>query len=442
MAYKTIVVYLLLIFITFGVKGQIDTPEKGVSDQDKGQDSLLVHLTFTIDSLIENAISHQAFPGCVVFASQNGQPFYKRRYGYHTYDSIREVRLTDLYDLASLSKTTGAMLALMKLYEWDLFDLDESLKEYVTGFNWDKRGRARIRDILTHQAGFQGWIKYYEKISLGSKGYRNKTIRSHGSEEYDFPVADHMFLHKDFYRKIKKYIKRSPFNPDQGYKYSDLFFYLVPEIVKRQSGMEYQEFLKYHFYDSLEAGSLCFNPDKYFDLDRVVPTEIDTFFRMEKIHGKVHDEGAILMHGVSGHAGLFSNVEDLARVWQMLLNRGTLDGKIYLEPATIELFTSYQFPQNENRRGLGFDKPLLEYDPVISSISAYASVYSYGHTGFTGPIVWADPLNDFLFIFLTNRVYPSRENKAIYDLNLRPELHQLFYQYLQNSHLNLKKSKQ
>ena len=420
----------------------MDSLEIEASEQEKRSDSLLINLTFTIDSLIANAISKQAFPGCVVFASRKGQPFYKRSYGHHTYDSLREVRLTDLYDLASLSKTTGAMLALMKLYEWDLLDLDESLSEYVSGFNWNKRGKARMRDILTHQAGFQGWIKYYEKINKGSKGYRNKTIRSRSSNEYNYLVADHMFLHKDFYRKIKKYIKRSHFNPDQGYKYSDLFFYLVPEIVEKQSGMEYQDFLKYHFYDSLEAGSLCFNPDEHFDLGRVVPTEIDTFFRMEKIHGKVHDEGAILMHGVSGHAGLFSNVEDLARVWQMLLNRGTLDGKIYLEPATIELFTSYQFPQNENRRGLGFDKPLLEYDPVISSISAYASVYSYGHTGFTGPIVWADPLNDFLFIFLTNRVYPSRENKAIYDLNLRPELHQLFYQYLQNSHLNLKKSKQ
>ncbi len=430
MSYRTIVLLLLFIFLQFEVFSQTDSLNI-VSDTTLYQASKQELLQFQIDSIITDAIHAEAFPGCVIHVIHQGGVLFSKPYGHHTYDSTRKVQISNLYDLASISKPTGAVLAMMKLYEMNLLALDQPIKTYVNGFNWNKRGNVTIREVLTHQSGFQGWIKYYEKIRNGNGKYRNRTISEEFSEDYPFKVSEDKFLHKDFYQDLKKYIKRAGFTKEKKYRYSDLFFYLVPEIVKNRSGMEYSDFLNYHFYDSLEVESLVFNPLDIYPMNEIVPTEIDTFFRMEPIHGTVHDEGAILMQGISGHAGLFANANDLGSVWQMLLNGGKYGKKKYLEPSTVELFTSYQFPANGNRRALGFDKPLLAYDPVISSIAEEASVYSFGHTGFTGSLIWADPENDFLFIFLSNRVYPDRGHKAIYQLNVRPTIHEIFYKYLQ-----------
>lgn len=415
MAYKTILIFLLLTFFQNICRAEYDSLVQLKSFQEK------------IDSIVNMAIANKAFPGCVVYASKAGIPFFYKAYGHHTYDSVRMVSSRDLYDLASVTKVTASTLALMKLYDDGLLRLDQPLKTYVNGLRWNKLGKATIRECLTHQAGLKSWIRFYNEIERKSGKYRRKTISDIQSEKYPFRIAEAKYLHRDFYKKLKKMIRKADFHPSQGYVYSDLFYYLVPELVCNLSGMPFTEYLDRHFYDSLSAGSLTFNPQENFFQYQIVPTEVDSFFRYEPIHGQVHDEGAILMRGISGNAGLFGNAEDMAKVWHMLLNGGVWEGRRYLRPQTIDLFTTYQYPANDNRRALGFDKPLLEYDSLISSVAKAATISSYGHTGFTGTLVWADPEHDFLFIFLSNRVYPTRDQKAIYQLNVRPEIHQILY---------------
>lgn len=420
MSYKTIL--LILLFINFQNFSWCQSKEESASSKLKTE----------VDFIAEHAILHRAFPGCVVYASQHGEPIFFESYGFHTYDSIQPVLKSDIYDLASITKVTASTIAMMKLYEMGAYALDDPLKKHIDGLG-RRVGNVTIREALAHHGGLKSWIKYYEEIRKGNGDFKRNTLSDQQSNEYPYGVSFELFLHKDFSNKIKKYIKRSPVSDSKGYIYSGLFFYLIPELVESLSGLEFQSFLEKEFYGSLNAKTLIFNPLQKFDPSVIVPTEIDSFFRMEPIHGKVHDEGAILMNGVSGNAGLFGNAADLAKVWEMLINKGEgySDGKKYLKPSTISLFTSCQYPNAENRRGLGFDKPLLEYDSIKSSVAKSSSIRSYGHSGFTGTLIWADPENGLLYIFLANRVYPSRKEKAIYDLNVRPEIHQLLYDYLE-----------
>lgn len=418
MAYKTIILFLLSIFFQNQCFSQQDTLD------------LLGDLQKKVDLIVINAIQQEAFPGCVVYASHKGNPILLKSYGHKTYDSLDAVYTSDLFDMASVTKVMASTLALMKLYDDGLIDLDEPLNNYVDGLGWRKVSKVTLRQCLAHQAGLQSWIKFYEEIRKNSGRYKGHTISSSQSEDYPYMVADGMYLHHAFYKRIKQYIRKAPVNKEPHYVYSGLFFYLVPEIVQRLTRMPFETYLQEMFFQPMGLSTLTFNPMEKFALDRIVPTEIDSFFRYEPIHGRVHDEGAILMRGVSGNAGLFGAVEDVATLWQMLLDNGRLNDEQYLTPATVDHFTSCQYSNKGNRRGLGFDKPLLEYDSLISSVAKSASFESYGHTGYTGTLVWADPANDLLFVFLSNRVYPSRESKAIYQLNVRPDIHQALYDYL------------
>ncbi|MEQ8240062.1 MAG: serine hydrolase [Cyclobacteriaceae bacterium] len=390
------------------------------------ESDLLWNFENSIDSIVNHAIVEKAFPGCVVYASKNDSIIIKQAYGFHTYDSLRPVDLDDIYDLASVTKVSAATLALMKLYEQNLLSLDDPIKKYIkcTGH----LRNLTFRQLLAHQAGLKGWIPFYQTFKKRNGKYRHGTISAEFKD--GFRIDEDQMVSSKIYKKIKRQISRSKVDKHPEYKYSGLFFYLVPELVENLSGLKFEDYLNKSFFDTLGTTTLTFNPLNKFSKDHIVPTEIDTFFRMSPIHGKVHDEGATLMAGVSGNAGLFSNINDLAKLWKMLLNGGELDSIRYLKASTIQLFTSYQYPNVGNRRGLGFDKPLLEYDPVISSISKHASILSYGHSGYTGTLVWADPEHDLLFIFLTNRVYPNRTYKKIYELNIRPALHDQIYDLL------------
>ncbi len=396
--------------------------ELSFSQIDSGDSALFAQ----IDSIMAGAIRNSAFPGGVLLAMHEDSVVLEKAYGYHTYDSLRAVKTSDIYDLASVTKVTAATLALMGLYEDGLLDLDQTVHHYMPEMK-GKRGNVTIREILAHQSGWRSWIPFHVEIRDKKGELKKKYVSSTPSEKYDWKLADGKYLRNDFYNTIKKYISKAEFNPEQGYVYSGMFFYLVPEIVQKQTGMAFEEYLRTRFYDPLGAQTTVFNPLKTFSLDQIVPTEVDTFFRQIPIHGWVHDEGAIMMRGVSGNAGLFSNAEDLARVWLMLQNRGVYQDSIILKEQTVDLFTVTHYPNNENRRGLGFDKPLLEYDSIRSGVAQAASTRSFGHTGYTGPIVWADPEKDLLFIFMCNRVYPTRNNRALYDMRVRQQIHERLY---------------
>ena len=392
-------------------------------------------LDLGIRAIILEALDSAAFPGCQILLAKGGKIFYEKSFGFHTYDSILSVKNTDIYDLASVTKTTAATLSLMKLYDLGLFDPDQTFGHYFPKIARGRKKKLSMREVLAHQAGLKSWIRYYAESQRRNGKYRRNTVAGDSSARFPYRISESgLFLHKDFKkRRIYRMIKKSRVSRDKHYLYSGLSFYLFPEFVERTTGKTFDQFLNDEFYEPLGAATLCFNAGERFELDRIVPTEVDTFFRMQTLHGVVHDEGAAMMLGVSGNAGLFSDARDLAKVYQMLLNDGSYAGKQYLKPGTVREFTRCQFCETGNKRGLGFDKPLIEYDSVRSSVARAASPESFGHGGYTGTFVWADPANDLLFIFLSNRVYPTRNNRKIYTLNIRPRIHSLVYNLLAQS---------
>ena len=401
-----------------------------VSPSELGIDPLA--LESGINAIMMQALDSGAFPGGQILLAKGGKVFFEKAYGYQSYDSLLAVIPSDIYDLASVTKTTAATLALMKLYEEGKFDPEQTLGYYFPDIAKGKKKKMVMREVLAHQAQLRAWIPYYKESQKKNGKYKRNTISSDSSEAFPYKISETgLYMHKDYKeKKIYRMIRKSKILKEKEYVYSGLSFYLYPALVERISGKPFDEFLADEFYEPLGATTVTFNAGNKFPLERIVPTEVDSFFRMQTLHGVVHDEGAAMMKGVSGNAGLFSNAEDLAKVWQMLLNGGTYDGKQYLKQATIEEFTKCQYCGEDNRRGMGFDKPLIEYDEAKSSVAKEASPESFGHTGYTGTLVWADPKNDLLFIFLSNRVHPTRANSKIYQLNVRPSIHNLVYELL------------
>lgn len=371
------------------------------------------NLESRIDSVVSGAIQQRAFPGCVVYAAHKGKPFFLKAYGHHTYDSLIPTQIGSIYDLASLTKVTAAGLCLMKLYEEGKIRLDDPLSLHVRGLN-DTVGALTLRELMTHQSGLPPGFAFHRRIL---------------PEESSSARLD--ALQRRRYKKMKDILNNevSALGVKQ-FTYSDLFFLLVPELVEEASGETYEDYLNNHFYQSLGASTLVFNAGQTFPLSRIAPTEYDSLYHGHLIHGKVHDESAALMGGVSGNAGLFGSAQDVARVWQMILNKGEYNGVEYLRPETVVRFTRRHFVHTPNHRGLVFDRPPLLYDSLKSQIAAASSAWSYGHTGFTGTMVWADPENDLLFIFLSNRVHPSRTPNRLNELRVRPVLHAYFMAFL------------
>ncbi|WP_020566899.1 serine hydrolase domain-containing protein [Neolewinella persica] len=405
-------------------------------------------LADSIRLILEEGIAADAFPGAQVLALHKGEVLAHVTAGYHTYANQRPTQKDDVYDLASITKTSSGLLYLMQLYEQDRLNLDAPIGQYFPVFAGTDKADIPLRSALSHRAGILPWVPYWQGTLKGNGRYpwkknwdakrtndyrfRGRTLRRDSSRNYPIRVMDDLWLHRKFREKnIYSAIRKSPVKPAGDYVYSGLLFYLLPQLVEEGTGMGYHDYLRQQFYDPLGAETLGYRPlDRGIPLSRIVPTEIDTFFRMAPLHGVVHDEGAALMNGVSGNAGLFSSAADLAKLYQMLLNGGEYDGRRYFNASTVEAFTRRHYEAEGNRRGLGFDKPLVVYDPDASSVAAAASPASFGHSGYTGTMVWADPDKDLLFVFLSNRVHPSRNRRAIYTLGIRPRIHALLYRHL------------
>ena len=381
-----------------------------------------------IDSIVDAGLSAEAYPGCQVLVAKEGKVLLYKAYGYHTYDSIRAVQLDDLYDFASITKVTGPLAALMKLCDEGKFALDVPLANYWPDFNRKDKRDLHIRDILAHQARLKPYIVYWEKTLKKNGQFKAKTFQSIASETYPVAVSPDLYLHHAYRKKIYKAIRKSPLNEQPGYVYSGLSFLLFPQIIKNLSGQAFDEYVQSNFYRSLGANTLGYNPYKRFPLDQIVPTEYDSLFRKRMVQAWVHDEAAAMFGGVSGNAGLFGCANDLAKLMQMYMNMGEYGGKRYISESTLREFSRYQFPEMDNRRGLGFDKPpLTEEDKKNGYVAFEASDESFGHSGFTGTFAWADPKHDLLLIFFSNRVYPSRDHRKLYSMGIRSALHQVLY---------------
>jgi CubicO group peptidase (beta-lactamase class C family) len=284
--------------------------------------------------------------------------------------------------------------------------------------------RVNIRHMLTHQAGLYPWIPFYTKTL--KNGYPDTTIYARQPKpSHTERTAEHMYISRDYRKVIFNTIVNSGLSNTRKYKYSDMGFYLMQEIIERKSGLRLNDYMEKHFYAPMGLATMTFNPLQKFSRDRITPSENDTIFRKQQLWGDVHDQGAAMMGGVAGHAGLFANVYHLAAMLQMFNNYGEYGGERYLKEETVKEFIRSQFPGNGNRRGIGFDKPVPGRGPGPTCKSATDE--SFGHTGFTGITAWADPVTGIVFIFNSNRCYPIAENNKILTLGTRTKIQQVFY---------------
>ena len=376
-----------------------------------------------IDSIALNAIAKKAMPGCQILIAKNNKIIYQKSFGTFAYDSSHIVANTDLYDIASITKIASTTLVAMKMYELKKISLNKKLGHYLTEAKGTNKKNIIISDLLTHQAGLVPFIPYW-KNSLHSNNYDTAF-----SANYSIRVSDKMYLKKEYIKTIQKEVYQSPIQNQGNYVYSDLSMYLLKEVLEHQSKLPLDEYVNKNFYRSLGLSKLTFNPYLSVNLKTVAPTENDTSFRKQIIHGYVHDPGAAMLGGVGGHAGLFSNAYDLAVIMQMLLNKGNYGGIQYFRPQTVDLFTA-KF-SDKSRRGLGFDKP-SSIGGVDGNTAGSASAFTFGHTGFTGTCAWADPKENLIFIFLSNRIYPDAANNLLSKDNVRTKIQQKVYDALEN----------
>lgn len=385
-----------------------------------------------IDSIALDGIARKAYPGCRILVAVNNQIIWDKAYGYQTYEKTFPVKLNEIYDLASVTKVAASTLAIMKLSEDGLIDITKKIETYLPEYNKSNKKGIRIDNFLAHQARLVPGIPFYKK-TLEQKSPNPAYYSTLLKNNFGIRVTDRLWLRNDYRDTIFETIKNSPLLEKTEYKYSDLSMYFMYQVIESVTGQKFEDYLKNNIYKPLNLNSIGFNPTDRFPLNRIPPTEIDTYFRHALIQGFVQDPGAAMMNGVMGHAGLFSDVYDLAAIMQMMINGGRFNGIQFLKPETIKRFTKSHFSK-VNRRGLGWDKP--PYDPSIEGPCCIsASDESFGHSGFTGTYVWADPKYKMVYIFLSNRVYPDAGNNKISELNIRTNIQQVVYDAMINAEL-------
>lgn len=363
-----------------------------------------------LDSYLQGCIQNSILPGCRVLAAKDGKVFYDKSFGYLTYDQTNGVDMNTLYDLASVTKVAATTMAVMKLYEQGKLDLEATLGKYLPFTKGTDKESLVIKDVLAHQAGLKSWIPFY-KETLDSLKNPLETVYSHSIRgHYNVRVAPGMYMRNDWKDTMWSRILASPLENVGHYVYSDLDFIFMQEVVEAITKKPLNDYVTENFYKPLGMTSTCFNPKQNLPKAEVAPSEEDNYFRYQTLQGYVHDMGAAMFGGVSGHAGLFSSANDVAILFQMLLNGGVYKGKRFFKKSTVDLFTSRV--SSLSRRGLGFDKP----EPSAGKNSPCAdncSLQTFGHQGFTGTCVWADPSCHLIFVFLSNATYPDAEHKKI-----------------------------
>ncbi|MEI6766623.1 MAG: glycoside hydrolase family 3 N-terminal domain-containing protein [Bacteroidota bacterium] len=375
-----------------------------------------------LDSIAKKGIKDEIFPGCQVLVAVGGNVVYHKSFGYHTYDKKNAVLNSDIYDLASLTKVAATTISIMRLYEQGLIKLDDKLVKYLPELDSTNKENIIIRNLMAHQAQLKAWIPFYKKTITA--GVCDTNIYSKvKSARFPYRVAEGLYIRGDYQDTIYSAIIKSELRTHDNYLYSDLGFYLLKKIIEKQTNMTIDHYVRDNFYKPLGLVTLCYQPRNYFDLGRIIPSEKDTFFRKQDLIGDVNDQGAAMLGGIGGHAGLFSNSNDLAILLQMLLQEGEYGGKRYFKASTINEFTKYQF--SGNRRGLGFDKPAPERDKGATCKDA--SDASFGHSGFTGTFVWVDPKYDLIFVFLSNRTYPYSANNKLVESGIRSMMQARIY---------------
>ena len=384
-----------------------------------------------VDSIAADAIEKKAAPGCVVLAVKDGKIVFEKAYGYYTYDKVEPMTLESVFDMASVTKICATTLSVMKLNEEGKLDLQQKLGYYLPWVNGTNKQDLVIHDILLHQAGLKSYIPFFRETMDTVSGVPFQNLYTNGpAEDYNIRVADNFYMRRDWVDTMKQRILQSDLGPFGKYVYSDNDFIFLGRIVEQITGMTLDEYVRKTFYEPLHFQSTGFLPLQHLPTNRIVPTEREAMFRRQLLRGDVHDPGAAMFGGIAGHAGLFSTAYELAVLLQMLNNGGTIGNKTFFKPETVQLFISYGSPNS--RRGFGFDKPekdnLTRKDPY-PALSVSPS--TFGHTGYTGTGVWADPENKIVYIFLSNRVHPDGgTNTKLLTMNVRGKIQDALYKVL------------
>jgi beta-N-acetylhexosaminidase len=376
-----------------------------------------------IDSVVGNAIDKGAFPGCQLVAAVEGKMFLRKAYGKKTYEDTTVVYLDDVYDIASITKIAASTLGIMRMESQGSFSIKKQLKDYLPELtNENEFGSIKLRDMLTHQAGLPAWIPFYTK-TLEKGKLKDELYSVVKKPGYETQVAKDLWILDSYSDTIYKRILSSRLG-NKKYEYSDLGYYFLKKIIEQNKGCGMDTYLLNEIYKPMGLSNLRYLPLNYFPFEKIVPTEEDLVFRKQLVQGYVHDPGAAMLGGVGGHAGLFSNATDLACIMQLFLNGGSYGGNQFVKEAVIQNYTSCQNCPS-NRRALGFDKPKTEGGGTCCSLASQAS---FGHSGFTGTLAWADPDNQINFVFLSNRVYKNADNWKIVKMNVRTDIQRIIYE--------------
>ena len=391
--------------------------------EDVGMDSNRLQ---KLDSIANYAIKEQMTPGMQVLVARKGKVIYSKNFGYHTYKKKNKVDFDDIYDLASLTKIMATLPLVMELQENKVLSLNTKVSKLLPEYKDTNKKDITIKQMLSHYARLKPWIPFYiNTMDTVTKKPLKKWYRTSKIGNYNVEVTDKLFMRKDYKDSIYNTIKETDLLSQLRYRYSDLPYYLLKKYLEKYYNKKLDKLVQDHIYQSLGANYTTYRPRESFSLKDIVPTEVDDYFRHQKIHGYVHDMGAAMQDGVGGHSGVFSNANDVAKLMQMYLQKGFYGGKRYFKTETLNEFTKCHYCYKNNRRGVGFDKPQLgEEGPTCGCLSAK----SFGHSGFTGTYTWADPEEEIVYVFLANRTYPKAGKNRLLQENIRTEIQRFIYE--------------
>jgi beta-glucosidase-like glycosyl hydrolase/CubicO group peptidase (beta-lactamase class C family) len=372
-----------------------------------------------IDAIAQRAINEKMTPGLQIVVARKGKVFYQKSFGYHTYDNEMKVKDSDIYDVASLTKILATLPNLMQMYDRGQVHLEDKLGDMLPIFEDTEKKKILLKDMLLHQARFQPWMPFYQQTLDANKQPDSLYYRKTYSLEFPHQVAENLYLREDYPEIMLRKIAESKLLPKKEYKYSDFSFIILKEFIEQKTSTRLDVLSYNNFYKPLGAGFTSYNPLRKWDMCGIVPTEVDSYFRYQLLQGYVHDMAAAMQDGVAGHAGLFSNAMDVAKIMQMYLQKGNYGGRQYFSAATFDTFNTCYDCKKGNRRGLGFDKPQIENPgPTCDCVSKA----SFGHTGFTGTMAWADPETEIVYVFLSNRTYPEAGENKLSKENIREDI--------------------
>lgn len=379
-----------------------------------------------IDSLANLGIREGMFPGAQILVARKGKVIYQKSFGFHQYDKEIKVKDTDIYDLASLTKILASLPMVMELVDKKELSLNTKISEILPEYKHSNKANVTLKQMLSHYARFKAWIPFYRhtlndtETNVSSKYYSDVP-----GKDFNVQVAKDLYMRRDYVDTIYKKIRESELNSRLEYKYSDLPYYILKKYLENKFNKPLDNIVQENLYESLGANHTLYHPLSRFSKDNIPPTEQDNYFRKQKVQGYVHDQGAAMLGGSSGHAGLFSNANDVAKIMQMYLWKGFYGGKRYFNPDVLDLFNACYYCDKNVRRGVGFDKPQLG---TVGPTCGCVSMTSFGHSGFTGTFAWADPEQEIVYVFLSNRTFPDAENRKLIRSDLRSNIQAAIYE--------------